>query len=110
VFCPGYFQLNETHFLLPAGSTYSLGFPYKQYIGIASSDTPYFSKSNTCIEKLIDGPSEKAQIIPNIKSEICLDSPSPLLIEDKHKLFLYYSVADRADYVWKIALTTFDIM
>lgn len=109
VFCPGYFHLNEMHYLIPAASTYSIGFPYKQYIGIASSNTPFFNKSQTNIEKLIDGPSEKSQIIPNIKSQITLDSPSPLVIKDKGKLFLYYSVADRADYIWKIALTTFDL-
>lgn len=109
VFCPGYFQLNEIHYMIPAASICSIGFPYKQFIGIASSNTPYFNKSHTQIEKLIDGPSEKSKIIPNIKSQICLDSPSPLLDKDKRKLFLYYSVADRADYVWKIALTTFDL-
>lgn len=109
VFCPGYFQLNGMHYMVPAGSTYSVGFPYKQYIGIASSSTPYFNKSHTHIGKLIDGPSEKSQIIPNIKSQIALDSPSPLLFEEKNKLFLYHSVADRADYVWRIALTTFDL-
>ena len=109
VFCPGYFQLNGMHHMVPAASTYSVGFPYRQYIGIASSNTPYFNKSHTYIEKLIDGPSEKSKIMPNIKSQICLDSPSPLLVKNKRKLFLYYSVADRADYVWKIALTTFDL-
>jgi hypothetical protein len=109
VFCPGYFQLNEIHYMIPAASICSIGFPYKQYIGIAPSNTPYFNKSHTHIEKLMDGPSEKSKIIPNIKSQICLDSPSPLLGKDKRKLFLYYSVADRADYVWKIALTTFDL-
>jgi len=109
VFCPGYFQLKGMHYMVPAASTYSVGSPYKQYIGIASSNTPYFNKTHTYIEKLIDGPSERSKIIPNIKSQIALDSPSPLLIEDKNKLFLYYSVADRTDYVWKIALSTFDI-
>lgn len=109
VFCPGYFQLNEMCCMVPAASTYSVGFPYRQYIGIASSNTPYFNKSHARIEKLVDGTSEKSQIIPNIKSQIALDSPSPLLIEEKNKLFLYYSVAERDDYVWKIALTTFDI-
>ena len=109
VFCPGYFQLNGMHYIFPAGSTYSVGFPYKQYIGIASSNTPFFNKSHTHIEKLIDGPSEKSKIIPSIKSQIALDSPSPLIIEEKNKLFLYYSVADRADYAWKIALTTFNL-
>jgi hypothetical protein len=109
VFCPGYFQLKGVHYMVPAASTYSEGFPYKQYIGIVSSDTRFFNKSHTHIEKLIDGPSEKSQIIPNVKSEIALDSPSPLIGKEKNKLFLYYSVADRADYVWKIALTTFDL-
>lgn len=109
VFCPGYFQQNEMHYLVPAASTYSVRFPYKQYIGIVSSSTQFFSKSQNHIQKMIDGPSEKSQIIPNIKSEIALDSPSPLVIKDKGKLFLYYSVTDRADYVWKIALTTFDL-
>ena len=109
VFCPGYFKLNDVHYLLPAASTYSLGFPYEQHIGIVSSNTPFFAKDHFNIENLIDGPSEKSQILPNIKSEIALDSPSPLLDREKGKLFLYYSVADRADYIWKIALTTFDL-
>ena len=110
LFCPGHFQSNSVHHLLPAASTYSAGFPYKQYIGIASSNTPYFHKSNTHIQKLIDGPTEKHLIIPNIKSQIALDYPSPFLNKEKNKLFLYYSVADYADYKWKIALTTFDVM
>jgi len=109
LFCPGYFRLNDMHYMVPAASTYSVGFPYKQYIGIVSSNTSFFNKSHIHIEKLIDGPSEKFQIIPNIKSEIALDSPSPLVVKEKNKLFLYYSSADRADYVWKIALTTFDL-
>lgn len=109
VFCPGYFQPDEMHYMVPAASIYSQ-VPYRQCIGIASSNTPYFDKSHTYIEKLIDGPSEKSRIIPNIKGQICLDSPIPLFVEDKRRLFLYYSVADRADYAWKIALTTFDIV
>ena len=109
VFCPGYFRLNDMHYMVPAASTYSVGFPYKQYIGMVSSDSQSFNNSQTRIEKLIDGSSEKSQIIQGIKSEIALDSPSALLVKEKNKLFLYYSVADRADYVWKIALTTFDL-
>jgi len=61
------------------------------------------------ISKLIDGPTEKSQIIPNIKSEIALDTPAPYLDAEKHRLFLYYSVADRADKVWKTVLTTFNL-
>lgn len=109
VFCPGYFQLNGMHYMVPAASTYSAGFPYKQYIGIVSSGTPFFNKSHTHTEKLIDGPTEKDKIIPSIKSQIGLDSPSPLLAKDEGRLFLYYSVVNPANYVWKIALTTFDL-
>lgn len=112
LFCPGYFPMNDTHYLLPAASTYSASFPYfpyKQYVGIVSSNSPFFNTPTTQIQKLIDGPSEKSLIIPDIKSEIALDTPSPFLNKEKNKLFLYYSVADYADYIWKIALSTFDI-
>ena len=97
------------HHLFPAASTYSIGAPYKQYIGMATGDTPYFYKNASKIRKLIDGPSEKSLIILNIKSEIALDTPAPLLDNEKQKLFLHYSVADRTDEVWKIALTSFDL-
>ena len=109
VFCPGYLKIRDTHFLFPAASTYSVGFPYKQYIGVAKGNSAYFPKAASRIDKLIDGPCEKANIIPGIKSEIALDTASPHLNSDKRKLYLYYSVADRADETWKIALTTFDI-
>lgn len=112
VYCPGYIKLNDTHYLFPSASTYSVGFPYKQYIGMVTDDSPYFQKEPSRTEKLIDGPSEKSQIIPNIKSEIALDTPAPYLDIEKQKLFLYYSVADRIrarNEIWKIALTTFDL-
>lgn len=109
VFSPGYIQLNGMGYLLPAASTYSVGFPFKQYIGAVVSNSPYFPEEKSQLVKLIDGPSEKTQIIPNIKSEIALDTPSPKFDAEKRKLFLYYSVADRADKKWKIALTTFDL-
>ena len=109
VFCPGHLKLNGTHYLFPAASTYSIGFPYKQYIGIATSNSPYFPKEKTRTTKIIDGPSEKTKIIPNIKSEIALDTPSAYFDIEKRKLLLYYSVADRANEVWKTALTTFDL-
>ena len=112
VFCPGYIKLNGTHYLFPAASTYSVGFPYKQYIGMVTGDSPYFQKKPSQIRKLIDGPSEKSQIIPNIRGEIALDTPTPYLNAEKRKVFLYYSVADRArarNEIWKIALTTFDL-
>jgi hypothetical protein len=109
VFCPGYVKLGDKHYLFPSGSTYSVGYPYRQYIGAATSSTPYFDKKDTQPTKLIDGPKEKAQILPNAKSEIALDTPCPYLAQEKLKLHLYYSVADRADEKWKIALTTYDL-
>jgi len=108
LFCPGYINLQGAHYLIPAASTYSTKRPYKQYIGITPSSDPSFSKITSPIEKLIDGPTEKNAIIPQIKSEIGLDTPSPFLKSDEEKLSIYYSVVDRADEIWKIALTTFD--
>lgn len=107
VFCPGYIKLSGKHVLLPAASTYSVGFPWKQYVGIVKGDSPFFKKGSAQVEKLIDGPLEKTKILPDIKGEIALDTPSPYFNEAENKLFLYYSVADRADAIWKIALTTF---
>jgi len=46
-------------------------------------------------------------ILPNIKSEIALDTPSPLIKGDE--LWLYYAVMDRADGIWKTALSIFSI-
>lgn len=109
VFCPGYLQLGSRHFLFPTTSTYSTGFPYKQYIGLAVSRSPHFSRGTTILEKLIDGPSEKSSTHDQIKDEIALDTPSPLLKTTKNELFLYYSTMNRSDGVWKIALTTFDL-
>lgn len=109
LFCPGYFQLQNIHYLLPSTSTYSIGFPYRQYIGVVTSNSPYFRKSATHIQKLIDGPSEKKLIMSNIKGEMALDWAAPFLKEDEGRLFLYYSVMDRADQKWKTALTTFDL-
>ena len=109
VFCPGYIKLEGTHYLFPAASTYSVGFPYKQYIGMVTGNSPHFLKETSPPTKLIDGPAEKSQIIPNIKSEIALDTPAPYFDAEKRKLFLYYSVADRANESWKTALTTFDL-
>lgn len=107
LFCPGYIQLSGTHCLFPATSTYSIGFPYRQFIGIVTGNTPLFSRNECRIEKLIDGPSEKSSIIPEIKGEIALDTPMPVLRERQDELFLYYSVMDRADGIWKTALTIF---
>jgi hypothetical protein len=105
LFCPGYFNLGNKHYLLPTTSIYSEKYPYKQFIGLFEDISPYFEKPvNKMI--LIDGPKEKNEIMP-VKSEIALDTPSPILRENE--LWLYYAVMDRTDRVWKTALTTFII-
>jgi hypothetical protein len=107
LFCPGYLKLPNKHLLFPTTSTYSIGFPYQQYIGVVESVNPFFKK-NECgkIRVMIDGSKEKKQIMPSIKSEIALDTPSPL-IQANGKLHLYYSVMDRGEGTWKTALTVF---
>lgn len=107
LFCPGYIQLSAKHCLFPAASTYSIGYPYRQYIGMVTGNSPFFSKNECRIEKLIDGPLERSSIIPGVKGEIALDTPVPVLRESQGELFLYYSVMDRADGIWKTALTIF---
>jgi len=104
LFCPGYLKTQGAHYLFPTASTYSIGFPYKQYIGMVSGSAPYFQKPQQ-ISPIIDGPLEKNKIIPTIRSEISLDTPCPLI--RKNKLYLYYAVMDRADNIWKTALTIF---
>ena len=108
LFCPGYFNLSGVHYLVPATSVYSARYLYRRYIGIVAADSPYFSGTVFSFDKLIDGPSEKSHIIPSIKGEISLDSPSPLLSQDNEALYLYYSVIDNIDNIWKTALTTFN--
>jgi len=106
LFCPGYFKLGDKHYLLPAASTYSVGFPYRQYIGLVEDYSPYF-QNPTKVNILIDGPKEKKNIIPHIKSEIALDTPCPLIMNNE--LWLYYAVMDRADGIWKTALSIYII-
>ncbi|RLI17825.1 hypothetical protein DRO54_10970 [Candidatus Bathyarchaeota archaeon] len=91
---------------MPAASTYSIGFPYKQYIGLIKDQSPYFLNP-TKIGILIDGPKEKGKIISSIKSEIALDTPCPIIRGDE--LWLYYSAMDRADGIWKIALSIYSL-
>ncbi len=105
LFCPGYFLFNNKHFLLPSMSTYSNGFPPHQYIGLTFDDNPYF-KNVTNISTLIDGSKEKKDILPHSKGEIALDTPFPIIMENK--IYLYYSVMDRYDGIWKTALTVID--
>jgi len=111
LFCPGYIRLNEVSYLFPAAATYSMGFLNKpsDSIGMVTSNSPYFNKGISKIERLIDGPAEKSQILPLLKGEIELDTPVPLVNWEEKKLFLYYSVVDQTDQVWKTALTTFNL-
>ena len=106
LFCPGCFKMERSYYLLPAASTYSVGFPYKQYIGLIKDSSPYFLNPIK-IDVLIDGSREKDKIIPGVKSEIALDTPCPIIRNGE--LWLYYSVMDRVDGVWKIALSIFPL-
>ncbi|MEM2528908.1 MAG: hypothetical protein QXG40_05880 [Ignisphaera sp.] len=106
LFCPGYLRMGGCHYLFTAASTYSTGFPYKQYIGLVIDSSPYFTKSST-VRILVDGPKEKFSIIPSIRGEIALDTPCPVLKDGF--IYLYYAVMDRADEVWKTALSVFSI-
>ena len=106
LFCPGYFRLGAFHYLLPAASTYSVGFPYKQFVGLVEDSSPYFLNPSK-IDILIDGPREKKSILPSIRSEIALDTPCPVIRGDE--LWLYYSVMDRADGIWKLALSIYSL-
>jgi len=106
LFCPSYLELMGRHYLFTAASTYSIGPPFRQYIGLVAGHSPYFEKGST-IEKLIDGPKEKKLIIPSIRSEIALDTPSSI-IRGK-ELWLYYAAMDRSDDIWKTALSVYSI-
>jgi hypothetical protein len=101
LFCPGHFLLGNCHYLVPTMSTYSCGFPFRQYIGLIADSTPYFSE-RTNISILIDGPAEKETILGS-KDQVAFDTPSPVVRNDQ--IYLYYSVMDRRNSVWKTALT-----
>jgi hypothetical protein len=105
LFCPGYFSLGKRHYLVPAASTYSIGFPYKQYIGLFEDSSPFFEHPNFK-QILINGPKEK-NLLLNTKGEVALDTPSPIV--RGNALWLYYSIMDRADGIWKTALSIFSI-
>lgn len=106
LFCPGYLKVNDFHHLFPATSTYSIGFPYRQYIGIVKGISPFFEKI-LAKDILINGSDEKMRIMPYAKSELALDTPCPLLLDDE--IYLYYSVMDRYDGIWRVALSRFNI-
>ena len=105
LFCPGYLWLEGKHWLLPTMSAYSVGFPYRQYVGVAWNDDPYFGGSRI-VSVIIDGHAEKESVLPGAVGELALDTPSPVLRGDK--LYAYYSVMDRHDGIWKTALSIID--
>jgi len=107
LFCPGYLRLGDVHYLLPATSTYSAGFPYRQYIGLAIDSSPYFQRPES-MRILVDGPREKDRILPGIRSEIALDTPCPVV--RGHKLYLSYAAMDRDNGVWRTVLTIFPLL
>ena len=106
LFCPGYMSFEKTHYLFPAASIYS-SYPAKQYIGFAASVKSFFPADGTSIRKLIEGSTEKNQIMPDSIGEIALDTPSAVLRPNGDEIFLYYGVMDRKAGVWKTALSTF---
>jgi len=105
LFCPGYLKVQDAHYLFPTAATYSISSSYKQSIGMITDSSPYFQEPQQT-SVLIAGPLEKRRIIPTIRSEIALDTPCPFVRQNK--LFLYYAVMDRADNIWKTALTIFN--
>lgn len=105
LFCPGHFCLEGRHYLLPTMSTYSAGLPYRQCVGLAWNDDPYFEGSRS-ISVIIDGHAEKETVLPGAVSDLALDTPSPVL--RRHKLYAYYSVMDRNDRIWKTGLSIID--
>ena len=106
LFCPGCLKVGKHYYLFPATSTYSIGFPYKQYIGLMKSELPYFKSATKGI--LINGEKERASIMPSAKSQLALDTPSPVLNEDG-EVSLYYSVMDRDEGIWRVALSKFHL-
>lgn len=102
LFCPGCLLLDNIYLFLPTMTSYFVGYPYPQFIGLISDNNPYFNHAKK-VSVVINGPMEKKDIMPNVKGEICLDTPSPIVREDK--VYLYYSVMDRSDMKWKTALT-----
>ena len=105
LFCPGYIKIDNIHNLFFTASNYLTG---EQFIGLSSSRSPYFNDDEILqYSKIIDGPSPRNNIIEGIKDQIALDTPSPIIFNDK--LFLYYASMDRNDNIWKVNLSQFDL-
>jgi hypothetical protein len=106
IFCPGYAKFGSFHYLFPATSTYSRGYPFPQYIATIVARSPFF-EANSVIQtiKTIDGSDLKGSLQASIG--VALDTPN--LIIRNNKLLLYYSVMARDYNRWKIALSSADI-
>jgi len=100
VFCPGHLTFADTHYLIPTMGTYSIAFPFRQYIGFVTANSPYFpGESQPSI--LISGPAKK-ESTPG-QSDVAFDTPSPIASDGK--IYLYYSVQHRQDSIWQTSLT-----
>mgnify|MGYP000445092570 CR=1 FL=1 len=112
LFCPGYMRLDGQHVLFPTAAIYSKGPPYRHFIGVFVSPSPFFEKA---VEKyvLIDGLSEKEQIVsqkksrPRIRGGLLLDTASPIVKKDE--LWLYYAVLGEQDGRLRTALSIFSL-
>jgi len=102
LFCPGYLSVQNHHFLFPSMSTYSTGFPFSQYIGVACGSDHFLSRCKR-VDILIHGPAEKRHILAT-KGELALDTAAPIVRQGK--IWLYYSAMDRNDGVWKTCLSS----
>ena len=98
---PVVFRVKNNYFMVFAGKTPRNG----RKIYIAYSDDLVARATRTRI--LIDGPREKKKIIPGIKSEVALNTPCPIIRNEE--LWLYYGAMDRANGVWKTALSIFPL-
>lgn len=87
LFCASQFDYGSKKFLVSAASNYSVN-PSRQYIGISEDYGEW-------------------QILIEAPTNFALDTPCPLVIDDK--LYLYYAVMNRKDQVWKTALSIFHL-
>jgi len=91
---------------LPHGGHLLQGPPYRHFIGLFTSASPFFEEP---VEKhvLIDGLLEKEHIAPEIRGGLLLDTPSPVV--RGNELWLYYAVSGEQDRTWRTALSIFSL-
>ena len=69
-------ELDGQHLLFPTAAIYSRGPPYRHFIGLFTSASPFFEEPvEKCV--LIDGLSEKERIAPEIRGASCWTRPPP---------------------------------